>query len=735
MLQLVPSSQVSAPERLGAYEYYVQQMPGRPHPCYMRRVAHVAAPRSLSFSSTSNSRFSGGAPGGEVVLDVNDLAAVHGEYVQVGQVKLTRCGRHVAFTLDAGDGSEAFGAFTRDLRTGALRHLATVGSVVSLEWAADGRTLLCTQPNGLGRPWRVLGADAAAAAAGDGAASWPLFEEEDERFFVELGRTKDWSFLTINCNSKASSEVHLLPADLRGSGTAVAVGPRLVQQRTPGLEYFVEHSCGQLYILSNARGETNYAVFRVPTSVPDLGQVHWQRVVGEREAGGAMEDMDMLEGWLVLYLRRHGRQQVAALPLGHGLPLVAQSISETTTAAAAAEEDPAASAGAAAGAAAATVSALAQAPAEVLRVAPLPDWALSVVAGANADYYSSHIRLLLSSPVHPEAAFDWHLGREQLAEWRGLAPLGGQHRQQQQERQQEQPPGQQHCDTAATMPLSQQQSLSPPGYKWQQLWATSPDGTQVPLTVAHAAALAPPAPCPCLLVVYGAYGHCLPADYLPERIPLLHRGWVLALAHVRGGGELGRRWHAAGRGGAKATSVDDLEACLDHLVSAGYTAPGMVALEAHSAGGLAAGALLNRRPNALGAALLEAPFVDVLSAMCQPDLPLTRHEYEEFGDPGDPHQFNQIRALCPYQTVRQAAYPPVLLTCSQQDMRVPYWGPLKFAARLQAAAREGQAGRVQGGPILLLPDGQAGHFVHERDLFQTKAQQYAFLVTAIEGRL
>lgn len=85
--------------------------------------------------------------------------------------------------------------------------------------------------------------------------------------------------------------------------------------------------------------------------------------------------------------------------------------------------------------------------------------------------------------------------------------------------------------------------------------------------------------------------------------------------------------------------------------------------------------------------------------------------------------------------MRQAAYPPVLLTCSQQDMRVPYWGPLKFAARLQAAAREGQAGRVQGGPILLLPDGQAGHFVHERDLFQTKAQQYAFLVTAIEGRL
>ncbi len=242
-------NQVSAPERVGGYEYYVQQLPSAPHPCYMRRA--VGRPRAVP----------------EVVLDLNELAAVHGEYVQVGQasgelpwavqhstpagwaggrwaacmceavtllpavpppllqhslptrpaicaalatqMKLSQCGQHVAFTLEEGQGEESWAAFTRDLGTGAMRHLSALGTVVSLEWAADGDTLLCTQPNELGRPWRVLTCSAAAAAGegrrraggqalgsgsggGGGGGSRVVFEEGDERFFVELGRTKDW---------------------------------------------------------------------------------------------------------------------------------------------------------------------------------------------------------------------------------------------------------------------------------------------------------------------------------------------------------------------------------------------------------------------------------------------------------------------------------------------------------------------------------------------------------------
>ena len=135
------------------------------------------------------------------------------------QMKLSRCGQRVAFTLEGGTGEESWAAFTRDLRTGATRHLGSLGTVVSLEWAADGRTLLCTQPNEMGRPWRVLACDAAAAAGaggrrrggsgGDRGSSRVVFEEGDERFFVELGRTKDWRCASCWWLGKATFGPHL----------------------------------------------------------------------------------------------------------------------------------------------------------------------------------------------------------------------------------------------------------------------------------------------------------------------------------------------------------------------------------------------------------------------------------------------------------------------------------------------------------------------------------------------
>ena len=404
-----------------------------------------------------------------------------------------------------------------------------------------------------------------------------------------------------------------------GAAAVASAEPRLVQQRRPGLEYFLEHNSGQLYLLSNARGALDYAVYRrvgawgwemqqwgrlrvaacslparrsqelrrhpalqrcrpriqpcnpaalspalhlptrtcrVPTSAPSLAQEQWQLVVGE-QPGIANEDMDMTRDWLVLYQRRQGRQQVAALPLRHGLPAAA---------AATAGVGGARQAGGPAAAAAAAVEVAAQ-PADpaasLLQLAPLPAWALSVAAGANADFQAQQLRLMLSSPVHPEQAFDWDLASGQLV----------------------QPPA--PAAAAGAAGVEQQADLEQQ-LAWRQLWATSADGTAVPLTVACAAEALPPGsrgsssssggsssgeaplrPRPCLLVVYGSYGHSLPTGFLAERLPLLHRGWVLALAHVRGGGELGRRWHAAGRGPLKANSLADLEACLDHLFAAG----------------------------------------------------------------------------------------------------------------------------------------------------------------------
>jgi protease II len=379
----------------------------------------------------------------------------------------------------------------------------------------------------------------------------------------------------------------------------------------------------------------------------------------------AIEDMDLVAGWLVLFLRQAGRQQVAALPLDpRGMPAAVSPLEHGATGAG---------------------SALQQQPLQTLQLpaARLPSWALSITAGANADHASHSIRLLLSSPVHPERAFDWDLSSQQLVERHGQPCASAE------EHLAPNQPGAIDSDASVypsgSGPAPAVAAWAEKDYGWQQLTARSADGVAVPLTVACSANLlaGPPTPRPCLLVVYGAYGHCLPTDFMAERAPLLRRGWVLALAHVRGGGELGRRWHAAGRGARKAAGVADLEACLDCLVAkggcsqlgggsrvparmlqprdaavllcmcegpsagtpfAGFTSPGLVALQAHSAGGVAAGALLNRRAADVGAALLEAPFLDVLSAMCRPELPLTVAEYEEWGDPRCREEMEQVDA-------------------------------------------------------------------------------------------
>lgn len=161
---------------------------------------------------------------------------------------------------------------------------------------------------------------------------------------------------------------------------------------------------------------------------------------------------------------------------------------------------------------------------------------------------------------------------------------------------------------------------------------------------------------------------------------------------------------------------------------AGYSKEGLFALEAQSAGGVAAAAALNRRPHAFGAAILEAPFVDVLSSMVDPTLALTQHEYDEWGDPSIDPGFDQLRRSCPYQGVTPGRpLPPIMLTCSQSDRRVPFWGPLKYAARVRAAGSAGGG----GGTVLVAADEHEGHFVGERERYEFKAMQYAFLITAM----
>eukprot|EP00775_Hariotina_reticulata_P010327 gene10327-10484_t len=271
----------------------------------------------------------------------------------------------------------------------------------------------------------------------------------------------------------------------------------------------------------------------------------------------------------------------------------------------------------------------------------------------------------------------------------------------------------------------------------ERLWATAGDGVQVPITLVHQQGLPFDGCAPLLLEVYGAYGQILEADYKTHRLPLLRRGWSVALAHVRGGGELGRRWHAAGRQKTKRNSVQDLLSCLQLLFSMQVTSPGLVAGHAVSAGALTLAAAVNAEPSLFAAVVLECPFLELCSPVSHA---LDEHEQDEWGDPrSDAAAADVVAGLCPYNNmphidVASGRFPAVLATAGLQDTRVPFWMPLKYVARLrslQAAAKQCNSNNTT--PVLLQFDKDAGHFDMgvSGGVMQDVALQHAFFCNVL----
>ena len=258
-------------------------------------------------------------------------------------------------------------------------------------------------------------------------------------------------------------------------------------------------------------------------------------------------------------------------------------------------------------------------------------------------------------------------------------------------------------------------------YVSQRLWATAADGTRIPISlVARRETL--DRPVPLYLYGYGAYGASLDPWFSHARLSLLDRGFVFAIAHVRGGGELGEAWYRAGKLEHKANTFGDFIACAEHLLAEGLTTREQMVISGGSAGGLLIGAVLNQRPELFAAAIAEVPFVDVLNTMQNPDLPLTVTEYDEWGDPNQPEVFERIRSYAPYENVKPQAYPALLVVAGYNDSRVQYWEAAKWVAKLRAT-------RTDDHLLLLKTDLGAGHggMSGRYQALRDVALEYAFL--------
>jgi len=259
-------------------------------------------------------------------------------------------------------------------------------------------------------------------------------------------------------------------------------------------------------------------------------------------------------------------------------------------------------------------------------------------------------------------------------------------------------------------------------YESRRIWATAQDGTQIPISlVGRRDSFGKPAPL--YLYGYGAYGHSLDPWFSHARLSLLDRGFVFAIAHVRGGGDLGEAWYRAGKLEHKPNTFSDFIACAEQLLADGYTTSPRLAISGGSAGGLLIGAVLNMRPELFGAAVAEVPFVDVLNTMLNADLPLTVTEYDEWGDPNQPEVHERIKAYAPYENIRAQAYPALLAVAGYNDSRVQYWEAAKWVAKLRAT-------RTDDNLLLLKTEFGAGHggMSGRYQALKDAALEYAFVL-------
>lgn len=258
------------------------------------------------------------------------------------------------------------------------------------------------------------------------------------------------------------------------------------------------------------------------------------------------------------------------------------------------------------------------------------------------------------------------------------------------------------------------------------------DGTAIPVSLVRRRDVPADGTAPCLLTGYGAYGYPYPVTFSSNRLSLLERGMVVAIAHVRGGGELGKYWHDAGRMAHKLNTFTDFIASAELLIDHGLVARGRLAIEGGSAGGLLMGAVTNLRPDLFRAVVSQVPFVDVLNTMLDATLPLTVAEYEEWGNPQVEEQFRWLRAYCPYTNLRGGRYPAMLVRTSLNDSQVMYWEPAKYVAKLRLLTTDQH-------PLLLLTNMGAGHggASGRYDRLREIAGDYAFVLAAVgvEGTL
>jgi oligopeptidase B len=609
-LSHIKQTDTAVPYRKRGYWYYTRTEEGKQYPILCRKKETLTAPE-------------------EIMLDVNQLA--QGEkFMSLANATVSDDSNLLAYATD-NVGFRQYKLHIKDLRTGKLLP-DTADRVDSIAWAADNKTIFYStedeqtkRSNLVHR--HVLGTDSSTDPL--------IYNEKDERYDVDVDRTRDGRYLFIGSSSHVTSDQSFLPADTPNAEW------KIIEPRKEGVRYTADEANGLFYIRVNDT-DPSYRLVTAPVATP--GKANWTELIAARREV-PLDDVDAFKNFYVV------TERIKGLPV---LQVISTNTKEQHT-------------------------------------VEVPETAYTLSATTNAEFDTEKYRYSYQSPITPNSTFEYDV------------------------------------KTHASTLLKQQEV--PGGYDKSQytvlrLFIPAKDGVGIPVTVVYRKDKFKRGENPLFVYGYGSYGVAIDDRFSTNLLPLLDRGIVTTVAHIRGGGELGEAWHDGGKMMTKRNTFSDFIDSTEGLLAQGYGKRGEVGIEGRSAGGLLMGAVTNMRPDLFKVILCEVPFVDIMNTMLDATLPLTVTEYEEWGNPNQKPAFDYMLTYSPYDNVTAKNYPALLVETSFDDSQVMYWEPSKYVAKLRAL-------KTDQHPLVFFINMHGGHggSSGRYDSIRERDRNYAFMLT------
>jgi oligopeptidase B len=585
----IKEEDATVPQLYRGYYYYSRTETGKQYPLYCRKKGQL---------STNE----------EVFFDVNKLAEGKDAFI-FAEYSISTQNDLAAYMFNTNGSYASFTLKIKNLTTG-IDLPDELENVQSFAWANDNKTLFYTIGNEALRPYRVYRHE-----LGSSQPDILLYEEKDELFNVRVLKGKTRAQIFIASTSFTTSEWQMLDASKPLGDFKVLI------PRKKDVEYSIFPHTNTFYVLYKDPNCKNSKVYQAP--MDKVGnKTAWKEVVGH-DANVKIEDIDVFEKFIALYVRTNGLNEIRVLNLAD------QQINNITF------QEP----------------------------------VYTVDGVSTPEFTASRLRYSYSSLNRPSTIYDYDVvtGKSERL------------------KQQEVPGG-----------------FDPENYTVERIWATARDGAQIPMALVYKKGMERDGQNPALLYAYGSYGYSSDAYFSSNIYSLIDRGFVYAIAQVRGGSEMGEEWYEQGKLFNKMNTFTDFIACSEALINQKYTSSNLLAIRGGSAGGLLVGAVANMRPDLYKVVLALVPFVDVINTMQDTTLPLTTQEYEQWGNPFVEPDYRYMLSYSPYDNVKKQAYPNMLVTGGLHDSQVGFHEPSKWVAKLRTL-------KTDDNLVLLHMNMQSGH--------------------------